>query len=97
MNETPTRKNPARLCNDRIHAVRCPNQRLAAQVTASTWRMTDGQWTSWEIVDCPLLPAGLIDCNMGCLSQLKEILKAESIDGTLNQNSCRAEAFKIST
>jgi len=40
--------------------------------------MTDGQWTSWKIVDCPLLPAGLIDCNMSCLSQLEGILKAES-------------------
>ena len=77
MNETPTRKNPAIFCNDRIHAVCCPNQKLTAEVTASRWRMTDGQWTSWKIVDCPLLPAGLIDCNMSCLSQLEGILKAE--------------------
>ena len=56
--------------------------------------MTDGQWTSWKIVDRPLLPAGLIDCNMSCLSQIKEILKAEGIDDSSAQNSCRAEAFK---
>ena len=77
MNETPTRTNPATLCNDRIHAVRCPNQKLAAQITVSRWRMTDGQWTSWKVVDCPLLRAGLMDCNMSCLSQVQEALEAE--------------------
>jgi hypothetical protein len=82
MKATPTPKNAATLCNDRIRAVRCPNRKPAAQtqVTASRWRRADGQWTSWKIVDCPLLPAGLIDCNMSCLSQLKEILKEESMD-----------------
>jgi len=49
--------------------------------------MADGQWTSWKIVDCPLLPAGLIDCDMSCLSQLKEILKEDGIDGTSTPDS----------
>jgi len=92
MNETPTRKNTATFCNDRVHAVRCPNQRLTAEVTASRWRMTDGQWTSWKIVDCPLLPAGLIDCNMSCLSQLEGILKAESIDPNFKRGGSKGYA-----
>ena len=54
--------------------------------------MTDGQWTSWKIVDCPLLPAGLIDCNMSCLSQIKEILKAEGID----DSSALKQGFNVS-
>jgi hypothetical protein len=80
MAATPTRKNAATLCDDRILAVRCPNRAVQTQVTASRWRMTDGEWTSWKIVDCPLLEAGLIDCDMICLSQLKENLKEDSID-----------------
>jgi len=79
MAATPTRKNAATLCDDRIRTVCCPNRAVQTQVTASRWRMANGEWTSWKIVDCPLLEAGLLDCDMSCLSRLKENLKEEHI------------------
>lgn len=69
------RRNFGAACADRVHTVYCPHKKLQAEVTASKWQMSDGQWTRWVIVDCPLLPAGLIDCDVGCMSQLQEILK----------------------
>jgi hypothetical protein len=77
MSETPSRSNTAKSINDRIHTVHCPRQKRTAEVTASRWRMKGGKWTSWEIVDCPLLPAGLMDCDMSCLSQLEVMLKED--------------------
>lgn len=62
-------------CADRVHAVYCPHKKLRAEVTASKWQMSDGQWTRWVIVDCPLLLAGLIDCDMSCMAQFQETLE----------------------
>jgi len=78
MFERPAHKNPPTFCIDKVHTVHCPHRDQKAEITVSRWQMHDGQWASWRIVDCPLLPAGLIDCNMNCLSQLEGILKAES-------------------
>jgi hypothetical protein len=78
MYESLTDRIPTTFCKDRIQTVLCPNRKLTAEVTASRWRMRDGQWTSWKIVDCALLQAGLIDCDMSCLSQLETILNTES-------------------
>jgi len=72
-----TRSNPEILCSDRLHLVHCPNQKITARVTASRWQMQNGKWTAWRIVDCPLLQAGLIDCDMSCLCQLQRILDPE--------------------
>jgi hypothetical protein len=72
---TSARKKLAASCADRIHTVYCPHKKLRADVTASKWQMSDGQWTRWVIVDCPLLLAWLIDCDMSYMSQLREILK----------------------
>jgi len=58
-------------CIDRVHTVYCPHRKLSADVTASKWQMSDGRWTSWAVVDCPLLRAGLMDCDMGCLLQVE--------------------------
>ena len=59
-------------CTYRARTVRCPHQGLPAQVVAAKWKTPNGEWTSWKIVDCPLLPAGLMDCEKSCLSQLEE-------------------------
>jgi hypothetical protein len=75
MSDTSARQKLLASCTDRVHTVYCPHKKLPADVTASKWQMSNGQWTSWTIVDCPLLVAGLIDCDMGCIPQLEEILK----------------------
>ncbi len=79
MTDTSTREKLAASSIDRTHAVLCPHKNLRADVTASKWQMTNGQWTSWTIVDCPLLLAGLMDCDMSCLSQLEEIRAADRL------------------
>jgi len=60
-------------CTYRNGTVHCPHKQLPASIIVAKWQMHDGQWTSWTVVDCPLLPAGLMDCQMSCLSQLAEI------------------------
>lgn len=57
-------------CEYRNRSVRCPHRLLPANVTAVRWRKADGSWIPWTIADCPLLPAGLIDCDKSCLTQL---------------------------
>ena len=73
MSDTSARKKLVASCTDRVRTVYCPHKKQPAEVTASRWQMSDGEWTPWAIVDCPLLSAGLIDCDMSCLSQLEEI------------------------
>jgi hypothetical protein len=73
MNDTSTREKLADSSVARTHTVTCPHKKMPADVIASKWQMTNGQWTSWTIVDCPLLLAGLMNCDMSCLSQLEEI------------------------
>jgi hypothetical protein len=77
MSDASARKKLAASCIDRVRAVYCRHKNLPADVTVSKWQMSDGQWTSWVIVDCPLLDAGLIRCDMSCLSQLEEIRKMD--------------------
>jgi len=60
-------------CTYRNGTVRCPDKKVPASIVVAKWKMNDGQWTSWTVIDCPLLPAGLMDCEMSCLSQLVEI------------------------
>jgi hypothetical protein len=64
-------------CTDRMRTIYCPHKKKPAEITASRWQTSEGQWTAWVIADCPLLPAGLIDCDMSCLSQLDETGKAD--------------------
>jgi hypothetical protein len=61
-------------CTYRNGAVHCPHKKLPASILAASWRKGDGRWT-WTVIDCQLLPAGLMDCDMSCLSQLVEIEK----------------------
>ena len=79
MADTSAREKLAASSVDRTHTVVCPHKKLPADVTASKWQMTNGQWTSWTIVDCPLLLAGLMNCDMSCLSQLEEIRATDRV------------------
>jgi hypothetical protein len=62
-------------CAYRNRIVRCPHKELPASILAARWRMGDGGWTPWTVIDCPLLLAGLIDCDTSCLSQFVDIEK----------------------
>ena len=58
-------------CDYRFRQVHCPHKAKPADITAAKWQMDDKRWTSWTVVDCPLLPAGEMWCDMTCLLQLK--------------------------
>jgi hypothetical protein len=62
-------------CAYRNRIVRCPQKELPASILVARWRMGDGGWTPWTVIDCPLLLAGLIDCDTSCLSQFVDIEK----------------------
>jgi len=72
MADTSKYNKLAESCVDRLRPVYCPHKRQPAEVTASRWQLCDGRWTPWAVVDCPLLRAGLVDCDMTCLTQLEE-------------------------
>lgn len=57
-------------CEYKSRLVRCPHKLLPASIIAVRWKKADGSWVRWKIADCPLLPAGLIDCEQSCLGQL---------------------------
>jgi hypothetical protein len=59
-------------CIDRTLTVDCPALEAKASITAASWKTSDGRYTPWTVVDCSLLPAGKVFCNMRCLSQLEE-------------------------
>lgn len=58
-------------CDYRFRTVQCPRRQKLAAITAAKWQIADNRWTPWTVVDCPLLPAGEIWCDMTCLSQLE--------------------------
>jgi len=60
-----------RSCDYRRCKVHCPHKESAADIIAAKWQLADNQWTQWKIVDCPLLPAGEVWCDMVCLSQME--------------------------
>ena len=55
-----------RACDYRYRAVDCPLKKKRADITAAKWQTSD-RWTPWTIVDCSLLPAGEVWCDMKCL------------------------------
>ena len=73
MSNPSTIKSQFESCTYRNSTVRCPHKEFPASILAAKWRLSDGRWSSWTVIDCPLLSAGLIDCEMSCLSQLGEI------------------------
>jgi len=72
MSDTSKRNKLAESCVDRLRTVYCPHKKQPADVTASQWQLSDGRWTPWAVMDCPLLRAGLIDCDMSCMTELDE-------------------------
>jgi hypothetical protein len=58
-------------CSYRCQTVTCPHQRNSTHIIAARWQTSDAHWRSWTVVDCPLLPAGEIGCDMSCLAQLE--------------------------
>lgn len=59
------------LTNYRGGTVRCPHKETQATILAASWRTSGDRWTAWCVVDCSLMPAGLIPCDMACVSQLQ--------------------------
>jgi len=57
-------------CNSQMISIHCPIHSKSAEVTVAKWQTQDGSTTPWIVVDCPLLPAGIIDCDMSCLAKL---------------------------
>jgi hypothetical protein len=60
-----------RSCDYQSRNAHCPHKETPANITAAKWQIAGNKWTSWIVVDCPLLPAGEIWCDMTCLSQLE--------------------------
>lgn len=56
-------------CDYRFRGVHCPHKKTLAEITAAKWQISDDRWTPWTIVDCSLLPAGEMWCDMSCLPQ----------------------------
>jgi hypothetical protein len=56
----------------RKSVLECPHKGGQATILAAKWETSTEGWTSWSVVDCSLLPAGLISCDMGCVDQLVE-------------------------
>ena len=60
-------------CVDRAVTVNCPALETKASILVAKWKTSDGRYTPWTIVDCSLLPAGRISCDMHCLEQLEDM------------------------
>lgn len=58
-------------CNYRFRTVQCPQKEQCAEITAAKWQVSNENWTQWTVVDCSLLPAGEVWCDMKCLSLIK--------------------------
>lgn len=58
-------------CSSQISTVNCPIHSKSAEITVAKWQTQDGCTTPWIVVDCPLLPAGTVSCDMSCLIQLE--------------------------
>lgn len=70
MSDTEAIKKLVDSCDSRMGLVLCPHQRQWASVTSAKWQTQEGWSTPWVIVDCSLLPAGALHCDMSCLPQL---------------------------
>ncbi len=62
---------PLEFTTYRVRTVFCPCQGIPATVTAAMWTLTGKNWAPWTVVDCSLLPAGTVTCEMGCLEQME--------------------------
>lgn len=64
-------KTLVEFCRSQINFVSCPIHSKTAEITVAKWHTQDGHMTPWVVVDCPLLLAGTVSCDMSCLSQLQ--------------------------
>ncbi len=60
-----------RTCEYRCRTIECPHKKKLADVIAVKWQISDDHWTQWTIVDCSLLPAGEVWCDMDCLALIE--------------------------
>lgn len=63
-------KNLVDSCNSQTAPVLCPHRGEWASITAAQWRTQEGRSTPWVVVDCSILAAGSVHCDMSCLPQL---------------------------
>lgn len=56
----------------KIATVFCPTHWKTAQITAAKWEHGENHVQLWELVECPLLPAGEVWCDKRCLDQIDE-------------------------
>jgi hypothetical protein len=54
----------------RVQEVLCPVRGVKANITAASWKMSWDRWTSWQVVDCSVMPAGSLTCDRSCVPQL---------------------------
>jgi len=59
-------------CEHKIANVFCPTQWKMAKVIAAKWDRGENHMALWDIVDCPLLPAGEVWCDKRCLDQIDD-------------------------
>lgn len=67
MSSSETLDRILQTCDYRYRTVICPHKKREADVTAAKWQISDDHWTPWTVVDCSLLPAGQVWCDMTCL------------------------------
>lgn len=58
-------------CAYRFRTVQCPQKEKPGEITAAKWQVSNQNWTKWTVVDCSLLPAGEVWCEMACLTELE--------------------------
>jgi hypothetical protein len=59
----------------RTPTVHCPRMGTPASILISKWRIMDGRWTNWAVINCSLHDARAISCDMDCLMGLGEDLE----------------------
>lgn len=64
---------PLEFTSYRVRTVLCPQKGIAATVTLAMWTITGKSWSSWNVVDCSLMPAGCVFCDASCLTQVEEL------------------------
>ncbi|HYL46873.1 MAG TPA: hypothetical protein VEU52_07585 [Candidatus Limnocylindrales bacterium] len=71
MSDLQSIKTLVESCSSQLVTVACPLHAKSACITIAKWHKRDGGTTPWVVVDCPLLLAGTVSCDMSCLSQLE--------------------------
>ena len=47
----------------------CALHNREAKINVASWPYSEEGWGDWRVIDCSLLPPGLVRCGMDCLSQ----------------------------